>query len=62
MYEVASKLSEEFPILRVDLYEVDGHIYFGELTFTSLGGFMDYFTPEVLLDMGKKVKLSKTTR
>ena len=57
MYEIASKLSEEFPIPRVDLYEVDGHIYFGELTFTSLGGFMDYFTPEVLLDMGKKVKL-----
>lgn len=58
MYEVASKLSKEFPILRVDLYEVDGHIYFGELTFTSLGGFMDYFTPEVLMDMGKKVKLN----
>lgn len=57
MYEVASKLSEGFPILRVDLYEVDGHIYFGELTFTSLGGFMDYFTPEVLLDMGKRVEL-----
>lgn len=57
MYEVASKLSEGFPILRVDLYEVDGHIYFGELTFTSLGGFMDYFTPEVLLNMGKKVTL-----
>ncbi len=57
MLEIASKLSKNFPILRVDLYEVDGKIYFGELTFTSLGGFMDYFTPEVLLDMGKQVKL-----
>lgn len=57
LYEVASKLSEGFPILRVDLYEVDGNIYFGELTFTSLGGFMDYFTPEILLEMGNKVKL-----
>lgn len=57
MLEIASKLSSEFPILRVDLYEVDEKIYFGELTFTSLGGFMDYLTPEVLLSMGKKVKL-----
>lgn len=57
MMEVASKLSAGFPILRVDLYEVDKKIYFGELTFTSLGGFMDYFTPEILLEMGDKVKL-----
>ena len=59
MLEVAAKLSEGFPILRVDLYEVGGKIYFGELTFTSLGGFMDYLTPEVLLDMGEKVKLKQ---
>lgn len=57
MLEVASKLSAEFSILRVDLYEVDGKIYFGELTFTSLGGFMDYLAPKVLLDMGNIVKL-----
>ena len=59
MLEVASKLSEEFPILRVDLYEVNGKIYFGELTFTSLGGFMDYLTSEVLLDMGSKVRINE---
>lgn len=57
MIEVASRLSAEFPILRVDLYEVDNMIYFGELTFTSLGGFMDYLTPEILLEMGNRVKL-----
>ena len=57
MLGIASELSKGFPILRVDLYEVDGRIYFGELTFTSLGGFMDYLTNDVLLDMGKKVKL-----
>lgn len=57
MYEIASELSKGYPILRVDLYNVDGHIYFGELTFTSLGGFMDYLTPEVLMEMGNKVEL-----
>lgn len=57
MLQVASILSSGFPILRVDLYEVDERIYFGELTFTSLGGFMDYFTQEVLDDMGSHVQL-----
>lgn len=57
MYQIASVLSEDFPILRVDLYEVDGHIYFGELTFTPLGGFVDYIKPEILIDMGRYVKL-----
>ena len=57
MLELATKLSDEFPILRVDLYEVNGKVYFGELTFTSLGGFMDYLSPELLLEMGKNVKL-----
>lgn len=57
MLNIAERLSEGFPILRVDLYEVDGKVYFGELTFTSLGGFMDYITQEQLLRMGEKIKL-----
>ncbi len=55
MMEIASILSREFPIIRVDLYEVGKKVYFGELTFTSLGGFMDYLTPEFLLEMGNKI-------
>ena len=35
MLSLAGKLSKGFPIVRVDLYNVDGRIYFGELTFTS---------------------------
>ena len=57
MIKLSETLSKGEPFLRVDFYDVNGNVYFGELTFTSLGGFMDYFTPEVLLDMGKKVKL-----
>jgi hypothetical protein len=33
MLEVAAALSKEFPFVRVDLYEVNGSVYFGELTF-----------------------------
>lgn len=54
MIRVAEKLSQGFPELRVDLYNVQGKIYFGELTFTSQGGFMDFYTPEFNLELGSK--------
>lgn len=57
MYEIASNLSAGFPILRVDLYEVNNKIYFGELTFTPLGGYVDYLKPEILHKMGEILKL-----
>ena len=37
-FEYARKLSKGFPFVRVDLYIVDGKVYFGELTFTPGGG------------------------
>lgn len=57
MIEVAETLAQGFPEVRVDLYNIDptdenGKIYFGELTFTSLGGFMNYFTPDFLKKAG----------
>ena len=42
---VSKKLSEDFEYVRVDLYNVDGKIYFGELTFTHNAGFSK-FNPE----------------
>ncbi len=39
MIRVAKKLSEDFDYVRVDLYNIDGEIYFGELTFCDAGGF-----------------------
>ncbi len=35
---IASKLSKDIPNVRVDLYNVNGNIYFGELTFYHHGG------------------------
>lgn len=57
MLEIASKLSENIPQVRIDLYEVDNKPYFGEMTFTSAGGFMNFYTPEFLMEMGKLVNL-----
>lgn len=56
MLEMASKLSKGFPQMRVDLYEVGGRVYFGELTMTSMGGRMNYFSKEILQKMGSLCK------
>lgn len=39
MVEYAKRLSEPFEFVRVDFYEIDGQVYFGEMTFTPAGGF-----------------------
>lgn len=44
MQEIAKVLSKDIPFLRVDLYEVQGKVYFGEITFFPLSGF-GYFIP-----------------
>ena len=44
MIGLSSKLSKGYPHIRVDFYEVDGKVYFGELTFYHFSGFMP-FTP-----------------
>ena len=45
MLRIAEKLSEDFPYVRVDLYNVDGRVYFGELTFYPWSGYVQ-FTPD----------------
>ena len=47
MIEVAKKLSEDFPYVRVDLYNLNGKIYFGELTFTHSAGFGKFHPKEM---------------
>ena len=45
MKQLAAILSEGTPQLRVDFYEVDGKVYFGEMTFFHCSG-MEAFHPE----------------
>jgi O-antigen/teichoic acid export membrane protein len=59
MLEAAAKLSEGFPEVRVDFYEVRSKLYFGEMTFASLMGRMDFYTPEFLKELGDQVKLPR---
>lgn len=45
MKEIAEKLAKPFPFVRVDLYNIKGKIYFGEMTFFPGSGFWK-ITPE----------------
>lgn len=54
MMEAASILSKGFPEVRVDFYEVDGKLYFGELTFMTLYGQIDFYTKDFLIELGNQ--------
>ncbi|MCL2670816.1 MAG: hypothetical protein FWF10_02135 [Clostridiales bacterium] len=58
MKEIAQKLSEPFPFCRVDLYNVDGKIYFGEITLYHSGGCRNIQPPEWDLRMGSWINLN----
>ena len=46
MIELSKKLSQGIPHVRVDFYESEGKIYFGELTLFHWGGFVPFDPPE----------------
>ena len=46
MKHIVNTLCEEFEQVRVDLYLVDGHVYFGEMTFTGASGFSPFVPDE----------------
>ncbi|EFU74884.1 ATP-grasp fold amidoligase family protein [Enterococcus italicus] len=57
MFEIAAKLSENIPFVRVDLYNVNGHIYFGEMTFYPNGGYDNKLLPVTDLHYGELIDL-----
>lgn len=57
MLKVAETLSEEFPYARIDLYSIQGKIYFGEVTFFPWSGFMEFEPDEFDFVLGEKFKL-----
>ena len=49
MLEIARRLSEGIDLVRIDLYQVDETIYFGEITLTPAGGTFPAWSREALL-------------
>ena len=59
MKVLAAKLSEGIPHVRVDFYEVNGKIYFGEMTFFHFSGMMPFEPREWDNVFGGWVNISK---
>lgn len=57
MKSLAAKLSENMKFVRIDLYEIDGKVYFGEFTFFHGGGFYLMHPDEWEIKLGNLIEL-----
>lgn len=58
MLNISKKLSKELPHVRVDLYNNNGNISFGELTFFHLSGMVRFRDEALDIEMGNWLDLS----
>lgn len=59
MIVLSSKLSKDLPFVRVDLYEINGEIYFSELTMYPGAGFTPFIPEEWDFKVGDFLTLPK---
>lgn len=57
MLEISKKLSLDIPFVRVDFYEVEKKMYFGEITFFPASGFGKFRPEEWNYKLGDMIKL-----
>ena len=57
MMEVARKLSADFIYARIDLYNINGKIYFGEITLSPNSGFYSGLKEETDKMLGEKIHI-----
>lgn len=57
MIKLAETLAKPFPFVRVDLYNIDGKIYFGEMTFTPAKGTLILDDDSADFKMGEWLKI-----
>ena len=59
MTQMAKKLSQDFPFVRVDFFIANGRYYFAELTFTPGAGMMPFNPEKYDLEWGKMLDISE---
>lgn len=62
MLEYASILSKGLDYARVDFYDTDDRVLFGEITLTPMGGWLSYFKQEALDVMGEAIRKNKKNK
>ena len=58
MVQIAATLSKNLPYSRIDLYQCNGKVYFGEITFFPASGFDPNILPETDLYWGSLIDLN----
>lgn len=61
MVDIAKKLSKNIPHVRIDLYNINGKIYFGEFTFFHWGGMVPFVPEEWDYEFGNWLILPNKT-
>ena len=59
MVKISEALAKNFPFVRVDLYNINGKIYFGEMTFTPAKGTLILDDDKCDFEMGEWLDISK---
>jgi hypothetical protein len=62
MVEIAERLGRETDFVRVDLYDVDGRVVFGELTNYPSAGYPNWSPPSYDLELGRRWTLPRKYR
>lgn len=57
MISIAERLSQGFPHVRVDLYNINGNIIFGEMTFFNGSGYIEFDPDSFYFEMGEQFSL-----
>lgn len=57
MLKYSKILASKFKFARIDFYEINNELYFSEITFTPLSGFIEFIPEEYDLVLGEKLDL-----
>lgn len=57
MIEICKTLAADFDFVRVDLYDIAGKVYFGELTFSPASGVLPNFSEEFIAEKGRLLRI-----
>lgn len=59
MMKLAEELAQDIPFIRIDFYDVNGQIYFGEMTFYPASGYGKFIDSEWDTKLGELIDLRK---
>ena len=57
MFKIASEISKNFPFIRVDLYNINGKIYFSEMTFSPAAGLAAHYSDYGDIHLGSLLEI-----